>query len=270
MSRPRAFRLLAGEALRDALRSRVGLGVLLLALLLAMGADRCAGAGAGRFSWNGRVLAPEAAGAVLGPLLYVTLALALVAAAGLVASDALARPLEEGSAALWLARPVGRSTYALARLCGALLLAVGAAAPVLGFVTALLSTRFGLAWQPGAAGFAVFLADAVVVSAVAMLVSLFVPRLLALFGVFLWLQVVVFTNAMHVLGTIGGEGGARFVEGYGPPLGTALLFAVAPWVGLELDPHDLVAAALRLAVWGAGSLVLLLLAFRQHELRSGP
>jgi len=266
MKRRRVFLLLARESLRDALRSRIGLGVLLLGAVLLLGIGRCTGAPFEGLNINGRELPASVAGSVLGPFVFLTVAFVLVAAAALVASDALARPLDDGSATLWLARPVGRATYALARLAGALVLVAGVALPVLGFATGMLALRFGLSWQVGLVGYATFLVDAIVVAAVAMLLSLHLPRMLALFGVFLWLQYLVFSNGMHVLGAIT-QGGGRLLEGYGPPLGTALLFAVAPWAGLDPPAADRALAAGRLLVWCAGAIALLVLSFRRRELR---
>lgn len=265
MSRVRAFALLTGEALRDALRSRVGLGVLVLAVLLVLGVDRCASAPADTIRFNGRELPAAVVGTVFGPLTFLVLCFVLIGAAGLIASDALARPLEDGSASLWLARPVGRATYALSRLAGGFLLVSVAAIGVLGFATAVLARRYGLDWQVGVVGYLTFVADAFVVSVIAMWLSLHLPRMLTLFGVFLWVQYVAFSNAMHVAGSLS-QGSERLLEGGGPPLGTALLFAVGPWAGLELSPEQRAAAAARLALWGAAATALLLFSFRRREL----
>lgn len=266
MSRLRVFALLTGEALRDALRSRIGLGVLILALLLVLGVDRCAGAPSETITFNGRELPASFVGTVFGPLTFLVLSFVLIAAAGMIASDALARPLEDGSASLWLARPVGRTSYALARLAGGLLLVSAVAIGVLGFATAVLARRYGLDWQVAVGGYFTFVADAFVVSAIAMWLSLHLPRMLTLFGVFLWLQYVAFSNTMHVAGTLS-QGSGSLLEGWGPPLGTALLFAVGPWAGLELSPQQRALAAARLAIWGAAAVALLLVSFRRRELR---
>lgn len=266
MRRVRVFALLATDALRDALRSRVGIGVLLLGVLLVLGVDRCTGVPADTITWNGRELPASVVGTIFGPLLFLVLSFVLVAAAALIASDALARPVDDGSASLWLARPIGRGTYALSRLTGGLVLMALVAVGVLGLATALLAARYGLDWRVGVAGYVTFVADAFVVSAVAMLLSLHLPRMLTLFGVFLWLQYVAITNGMHVVGALS-EGGGRMLEGWGPPLGTALLFAVGPWAGLHLPPEQRAFAAVRLALWGAAALTLLVISFRRRELR---
>jgi hypothetical protein len=266
VSRLRVFLLLTADALRDALRSRVGVGVLLVAVVLVLGVDRCTGAPSEGITFNGRELPASVVGTIFGPLCFLVVSFVLVAAAALVASDALARPVDDGSASLWLARPVGRATYALSRLTGGLVLVAVIALGVLGIATALLASRYGLDWRVGVAGYVTFVVDAFVVSAVAMLLSLHLPRMLTLFGVFLWLQYVGFTNGMHVVGALS-EGGGRMVEGWGPPLGTALLFAVAPWAGLDLPPEQRALVAARLALWAAAAAVLLVLSFRRRDLR---
>jgi len=265
VSRLRAFRLLAAEAVRDSLRSRAGLALGVAAVLCLLFVDRCSGVGA-VIQHGGRTLDPAALSQVLGPVLYGLVALFLVAAAGLVACDVLARPIEDGTVSLWLARPVGRVTYALARLAGAVTLSGVAGVVVLAVATALLARRYELDFGPGLVGAAVFLADAVVVSAVAMAASLFLPRLLTLFLVVTWVQLALFTNLAHMVGAMfGGWLGA--LERWGPPLGTALLFALSPWVGLEADREQALAVFARLGVWAAGAVALVALAFRRLELR---
>lgn len=266
MSRKRAFALLSHEALRDAVRSRVGAGVLLLALLLIFGVDHCTGTPPGTLTWNGRELPASVVGKIIGPATFLGLCFVLVASAALLASDALARPIDDGSASLWLARPVGRATYALSRLAGALLLVALVAIAVLGLATALLAQRYGLDWRVGIAGGATFLADACVVSALAMALSLYLPRLLTVFGVFLWLQYVAIADGAQMIGALSQNGG-RLLEGWGPPLGTALLLAVAPWAGVHPPADQRALVAVRLALWGTAAVAFLLLSFRRRELR---
>lgn len=261
-SRMRSFRLLATEALRDALRSRVALWAGLAGFLGLMLAERCT-QGGGTLVLTGEPLDPALAARVFGPLLFALLALLGVTVAGLVAADALARPLAEGTVSGWLARPVSRSLYALARLGGVVALSVGAGALVLGGALLFLHQRQGLAPGPGLAGIGVFALDALVVSALAMAASLYLPRVITSFAVLLSVQLVAVVDAAQLLG-VGFSGWMGALERHGPPLG--LVHALAPWLALDLDPALVRAPLVRLAAWAAAGVALLLLAFRRIEL----
>lgn len=259
------FVALARESFHDALRDRVGLGVLALAVLLALGVDRCTGFGAG-IQLNGRTIDPHLLARVIGPISFVTTGLVLVASAGLLACDALARPLGDGSAWSVLCRPIGRLPWALARLAGSLALAASAGVAVLLGATLLLASRHELSAVPGLVGSAVFVADALAVASLALAMSLVLPRLLAFFAVLLWVQIVVVTNVAHMMGALfGGWLGA--LERFGPPIGTALLFAVAPWVGVRPATPELLACALRLLAWTAAGLLATAFLLRRVEPR---
>lgn len=255
--------LLAREALRDAFRERIGLGVIVLAFALALLVDRCSGVHAG-FMVNGRMLDSALLARAIGPILFVSTSLLLSAGTGLVACDLLARPLEQGVATLWLARPVRREIYALSRLAGALGLGLAASLLVLGGATALLSTRHGLSPLPGLVGIAAHALAAAIVAAIAMTSSLVLPRLLAFFAVLAWMQLVALAAVFHMLG-IGSGSWLGAVERRGPPIGTALLYAVGPWVGLDPAPSDVLAVALRLLLWLAAAVALLVWGVRRIE-----
>jgi hypothetical protein len=162
---------------------------------------------------------------------------------------------------------VSRGSYALSRLAGALGLAIGAGAVVLLVVTVLLHLRLGLAVSPAMTGLAIFAADAWVVAAVAMTLGLVLPRVVALAAVTLFTQLVVVANGLHsVTESTGGFLGA--LERFGPPLGTALLYALAPWFGSEASFGQWTDAVVRLLFWGAGSSAILVVLFRRMDLSS--
>jgi len=263
--RARAFRLLAAEAFQDALRSRLGLAVAACALLALFFVDRCTSL-EGSFMLNGEAIDPRAPLRAMGPFLFGCVSLFLVAASGLIASDGLARPVADDSIALWLARPVSRTVYALARLSGTLALAIAAGAGALAVAAFLLHARHGFTLAPALFAGLVYVASASIVSALAMTLSLYLPRVVTLFAVVLWIQLIVVANAAHVLGAVFG-GWFAALERWGPPLGTALLYAVSGWVSLRLDAQDVVSVMLRLAVWIVLSAALLVLSVRRMELR---
>jgi hypothetical protein len=261
----RAFRLLAVDALRDALRSRLGLAVAGCALLALFLVDRCTSL-EGSFVLNGEALDPATTLRAFGPILFGWVSLFLLAASGLVASDGLARPVADGSIVLWLARPVSRTVYALARLSGTLALAVSAGGGALAAAALLLHARHGFALAPAVFAGLVYAASTVVVSALAMALSLYVPRVVTLFAVILWIQLIVVGNAAHLLGASFG-GWFAALERWGPPLGTALFYAMSGWVSLRPDPHEVALVMLRLGIWIGLSAALLVLSVRRLELR---
>lgn len=265
MSNARSLGLLAADALRDGVRSRVGLFALVVALGVGAFADRCTTFEAGTLVLNGREFDVHEGARLAGPFVFGSCALLLVLVAGFVACDALARPLSEGTANLWLSRPVGRSAYALSRLAGALGLSLAAGIAVLLVITLLLHLRLGLDPWPALAGVAVFAVDAWVVAAVAMTLALYLPRVAALGAVVLSLQMVVFTNGLHTVTTVDG-GLLAAIERYGPPLGTALVYALAPWFSEGASISDWIDVWIRLLLWAAGSTALLAVLFRRLDL----
>ncbi len=267
MTPARAFVALSADAVRDGLRNRVGLFAIVFALCVGLFADRCTGFDSTSIVLSGKELDVREGARLVGPLVFGICALLLALIAGFVGSDALARPLTEGTAPLWLARPVGRASYALARLAGALVLGAGAGAGVLAVVAALLHVRLGLDPGPAAVGVAVFALDAWILTALAMTLALLLPRVVALAAVVLILEVVVFTNGLYQVATVGGDLlGA--IERWGPPFGTALLYAVAPWFSSGASAAAWTDVGLRLVAWAMGSTALLAFLFRRMDVPS--
>lgn len=267
MNRWRSFALLTADAVRDGLRNRVGLFALVFALLVGLLADRCTGLGFGSLVLNGREFDLRDGARLAGPLIYATSALLLVLIAAFLASDGLARPLSEGTAAIWLARPVGRGSYALSRLAGSLGITLAAGWGVLLVVTALLHLRFGLSLGPGVTGLLIFAADAWVVGAAAMTLALLLPRVVALGAVLLLTQLLVLSNVLATAGSTSG-GLLESFERWGPPLGTALVYALSPWFSASVSTAEWIDVCVRLLAWAAGTSALLVLLFRRLELSS--
>jgi len=266
----RAFAVLAVEAARDALRRRFALALAIL-LALSLGCvHTCTGIG-GDVSFNEQPLDAALLAGLLAPILFSLQALAVLAVAGVLASDHLARPLAEGSAALWLARPVSRGVWAGARLAGALAVALAAGALLLAGTAALLSTRHGVALGPAAVAALATALGAVVVAALAAAASLAVGRTAVLLAIAIGVPLQVFANAAGLLLALvqpeaSLPGLLAALDRYGPPLGTAVFAATAAW-----NPHIEVAGALapafgRLALWAGGAVGLLLLAVRRTEI----
>ncbi len=273
MSALRAFRIFAVEAFRDGLRRRLAFAVALVLVIGLAGAQTCTQFGTGSFDVNGEAIDANVIGAFLAPILFGFQAWAVLAIAGVLAADHLARPLAEGSAVLWLARPVSRHTWALARLAGALGVALLCGTVLLGGTGAMLVLRQGVAIEPALLAAAATALGAVVVATFAMATSLAVGRSAVTLIVLLALAFVAFSNGTglanelaHPEVEIGGLVGA--IDRYGPPLFTAIAGAVAQW-NPHLDPGDTFAQSMiRLALWAAGGIALLLAAFRSREIES--
>lgn len=261
----RTLWLFAREAFADALRRRL---VLMLALMTGstlLFLQRCTAAFTGNVEVNGRQVALEQLGPAVGVPLFAILALGTAVLGAILAGEELERPVGTGEASLWLARPVSRDAYALGRLVGALGLALGSGLAALAAAAVLLHQRQGLELLPAVRGAGVCALGTVAASALAMALSVWIPRLAATFGVGLLFaasaSMDVFSLAGHAL-----EGTAGLLQHYGPPLLAAEVYAVAGWnPTLELHGSPPAAVA-RLAVWAVAGLALLLAGFRRLEL----
>lgn len=267
-----AFRVLAAEAFRDGLRRRLAFVVAVTLLLGLAGAQSCTNLGGG-LSFNGEALPPHVVGGFVAPFLFAAQALTVLSIAGLLASDLLARPLAEGSAVLWMARPVSRGGWACARLAGALGVTFAAGALLLGGTGAMLVLRQGVSIGPALMAAAATALGSVVVAALAMAASLVLGRsAVALIVVIALFFVVAANTAGFAIELFGSEMPLGPILGpidrFGPPLFRTVLAAVVAW-----NPHVAVhgvfaAAMLHLAVWAAGSVALLVFAFRRREIES--
>jgi ABC-type transport system involved in multi-copper enzyme maturation permease subunit len=267
----RAFAVLAGEAFRDGLRRRLALAVAVILVLGLASAQSCTQIGGGELAIDGRAVDPQVVGGFLAPLLFSLQALSVLAIAGLVAADHLARPLAEGSAPLWLARPVSRRVFAAARLAGALAVALAAGALLLGGTGALLLARQHVALAPALAAAAATALGGVAVASLAMAASLVVGRAAVVLLVLLGLAFVTAANGVGLVSElvhpeveIGGVVGA--VDRYGPPLFRSIAAAVAAW-NPHVDAGDVYPQAMaRLALWSVAGVALLLALFQRREI----
>jgi hypothetical protein len=202
-----------------------------------------------------------------GMVIFSVLALWVMVLAGVLATDHLTETLEDGSACLVLARPVGRSTFALARLAGVLGITAVTGAVLLGVATLLMHARHGV--PLGAvlwAGLACAL-GAVTVAALAMTASLFLPRIASVLMVLVTVGIVAGVNAVGLSGAALG-GAAWCVDRFGPPLGAAVVAGLAPWIeptALSAEPLTL---AIRSLAWAVASVSLLVVVFRRTDIPS--
>jgi ABC-type transport system involved in multi-copper enzyme maturation permease subunit len=268
-----AFLLLWREALLDALRRKLVAAVAAACLLSLLVLDNCAGC-VPVAQVNGARVAAANLVPILGIVLIIVVGLWVVTLAGLLASDHLAQSLEDGHAAASLARPVRREEFAFARLAGALSVAFAALALLLGATSFWLATRSGLPSLPAllaAAGCAV---ACVTVAAFAMTASLALPRIaiwLLVFGVVFMTTLAASTAFWPPPGDPSRVGTARALlsalDRFGPPIASAMLRALAPWVPGTPLPADFAAVFARGLLWAALGLGSLAAAFRRVELK---
>ncbi len=269
----RAFLTLTAEACRDGLRRRFAF-VAGAVLLLGLGAtESCTTLEIGAVSVNDRTLDPQTVAGFLAPFLFAVQALLVVVMAGVLASDHLARPLEEGSALLWLARPVDRAIFAAARLGGALGVALGAGLILLAGTAGMLVVRQGLAIGPALLAMLGTALSCVVVAALAMAASLRLGRTAVLLLVVVGVPLIAAANSWALASMlidpqaeVGGISGVLLR--FGPPLGFGIFGPVSVWNPYVQEAHA-GPALLRLGLWAFGAFGLIWLCFRRMELGAG-
>jgi ABC-type transport system involved in multi-copper enzyme maturation permease subunit len=260
----RAWRALATEAIADATRRRIVPVIAVLALFSLLFVESCTSCSPTLTRDGESVELPQVAG-FGGLLISVVLGLWTMVLAGVLASDHLAEPLEDGSADLALARPVSRGAFALSRLLGALALACATGALLLFGSAVLLYARQGLAPGPVFAAFLACMAGAATMSGLAMTASLVLPRSVTALAVFGFVWVVAGINAVAQFGTQL-TGFAGLVDRFGPPLATAMIVALGSWIEPTATRGEPLELALRSLVWAGAGALLLLGAFRRIEL----
>lgn len=262
-----AFLLLWREALLDALRRKLVAAIAAASLLSLLMLNQCAGC-APVPTVNGVAQDPGNTAAFVGIALMIVVGLWVVTLAGLLASDHLAQTLEDGHATTALARPVRRHEFALARLAGALSVGLGAGLLLLGATSFWLTTRNGLPAEPAALAVLACFLSCITVAAFAMAASLALPRLA------IWLLVLGLVFITSLASGVSLLAPAESVptllsaiDRFGPPIASAMLRALAPWVPGASLPADFAAVFARSLVWAVLGLASLAAAFRKIELR---
>jgi ABC-type transport system involved in multi-copper enzyme maturation permease subunit len=266
----RAFAVLAVEAALELPRRRLALGIALVVGIAVASANTCTNFSAAGTRFNDQPLDPAVVSGFVAPILFSYQALVVLLVTALLAADHLARPLAEETAVPWLARPVSRAAYAGARLAGALAVAVALGILLLGATTVLLAVRHGVAPGPAVVGAVATGLSAVVVAALAMALSLWMGRTPLTLLISLAVPLQFFANGMGlVLALVHPElsppGPLAALDRFGPPIGTAVLAAVASW-NPHVEAAELIVPVFgQLALWAAGAVALLIVAFRRVE-----
>ena len=256
--------LLAGEGLRDAARRRVApavAGLCLLTLAMVNSCTQCSP----MVETSGGQLETLAVFGWAGVVTVGLLALWCAVLAGLVAADHLSSTLEDGSALLVLSRPVSRRAFALARLAGSLAISLAAAVFLLGGAGLLLALRGELPLLPAFLAIAVTAVNCIAVAALAMLSSLYLPRIATFLFVIGGVSAVALANLLSASGV---ELGAVFglLDEMGPPILSALVWALSGWSGQVADGGAALGILVRMAIWTGGSVSSLLFLFDRREL----
>ena len=260
----RVFRVLTFESLLDGVRRRIVPVIVAISLLSLLAIDSCTSCASSPLTVNGQPVDATAIAGWSGALMFTALALWTMVLAGALASDHLAQTLVDGSATLTLARPVGRGAYALARLTGCLTIALVTGAVLLSATALLMHARAGVPLGPAAWGLVVCAVGAICVGAFATAASLFLPQIAT---TLLVLVAVGWIALVNLLAQFGAElpGVHSAIDRFGPPLGSALVVVLAPWIQSDSVTGDPAALILRLAVWAGAGLALLVLTFRRIE-----
>ena len=256
--------LLSVEAVRDALRRRVVLVVVVICLLCLAMLNSCTSCDAdiqvtGDISRSLDVLGWAGFG------VFCVLSLWIITLAGLLAADHLTQSLSDGSALLVLSRPVGRETFALARLAGSLVVSLGAGLVLLGGATFLLSARSGLDVEPALFATLACVTSSLCVAACAMTASLYLPRVAIFLLVFVGVAVVSVLNLVSISG-VELHGLYHVVDRFGPPFASSIALSLAPWSGREPEGLSALQVGLRLLLWAVAGLAVLAFCFRRREI----
>ena len=260
----RPLKLLAVEGLRDAARRRVVPAVAGLCLLTIGMVNSCTQCSSLVQTDSGQ-LETLAVFGWAGVVTLGVLALWCAILAGLVASDHLSSTLEDGSALLVLSRPLSRRTFALARLLGSLTISFAAAFFLLGGTGILLAVRGDLSLLPAGLAIAGAMVNCISVAALAMVSSLYLPRMATFLMVMGGVASVAMANLMSAsgmpLGTFFG-----ILDEIGPPLLSTIVLALSGWSGQAYEGATVLNVLARMVVWTVGSVSTLLFLFDHREL----
>ena len=263
-----AMPTLVGEAIRDAFRRRIVAAIVVLSLLSLFMVDGCTSCtAAGEIEVNGEARSLSDFGGATGALLFGVLGLWIVLLAGILCADHLAQSLDDGQAHLTLSRPVSRNQFVMARLAGALAVALCAAFFLLGGAGLLLSYRSGLSLAPALLSALACVLAAFTTGSLAMLASLWLPRMAATIAVLAGLALVTLANTVALFRGPESQDTLAWIDRVAPPLASSLWLPLGAWlppqVPLQAEPLEI---AVRAIVWAIAAFAALLLGFRRTEL----
>ncbi|MCH2185198.1 hypothetical protein MK280_04935 [Myxococcota bacterium] len=258
------FRLLTKESLRDAARRRIVPAVIGLCLLTLASINSCTTCNA-EITTNGVDASTLDIFGWVGVSVLGVLALWSITLAGLLASDHLSSSLEDGSGLLVLTRPVKRRVFVLSRLSGTLCVSGTATLVIMGGASLMLFVRGDLPFGPALVALAVTWINCVSIAALAMLLSLLIPRIATFLCV---VGFVGWTSMANLISMSGGGLGfvSLVLNNFGPPLLTGVIVPLANWSGQPISGVSNLDLAFRLGLWAFASVSSLIFVFQQQEL----
>ena len=100
-----------------------------------------------------------------------------------------------------------------------------------------------------------------------MTASLFLSRLATALAMLMAVGIVSGVNAMGLFGVeLGGVSWG--IDRFGPPLASAIVRALAPWIAPARVPADAFELAVRSVAWAVASVSLLVVVFRRRDIPS--
>ena len=254
------------DALRDALGRRIVPVLVVICVLSIMALDSCTSCAPAQIEVNGVPQTLEGLPGGMSLLTLVVLGLWVIVLAGILSADHLRNTLEEGYASLALSRPVSRTSYAFARLAGALGVALGVGALLLVAASYLVAVRAGLPLTPVLGSSLACILGAVTVGALSMTLSLHLPRLPSVLLVFAAVGVIALANLLGATRVDPG-GWLSAIDQWGPPLAAGLAAPLQDWLPADYTRLDSGPLFLRLLFWSAIALFQLGFEFRRLEIR---
>ena len=258
------FFLLVLESLQDAARRRIVPAILVLCFLTLVSINSCTTCNA-EITTNNLQAPPVDIFGWVGVSVLGVLAVWSLILAGMLASDHLSASLEDGSGLLILTRPVSRKQFALARLFGTLLITWSAVIVMMGGASFMLSLRGDLSLWPALIALAATLVNCVSIAALAMFISLFLPRIVTFLCVVGFVGWTAIANLMSASGMTLGLW-SDVLDRFGPPILSSVIIPLAAWSGQAIESVSVTEIVFRLGLWLFASLSSLLFFFAQQEL----
>jgi hypothetical protein len=106
---------------------------------------------------------------------------------------------------------------------------------------------------------------ATITASLAMSASLYLPRIATVMVVLIGVGMIATVNAIGSFRVeLGGVAGA--IDRFGPPLGSAVVTALSPWIAPAEVAVDPLAVSIRAVAWAVAGVALLVVVFRKQDI----
>ena len=259
--------MLTRESFADAMRRRIVPVVIVVSMFSLMLIDSCTGC-APTLNVQGQETEIPSVSGWLGMAMFLVLGLWSMVLGGILAADHLISTLEDGSAHLVLARPIGRGTFAMTRIIGVLGITYITGSVLLLGESTMMSMRQDLDLAPAFAATLLWAMGAFIVACFSMTVSLWLPRIAVSMLVMVSVAGIGAVNIAKTAWPDLEGAGVAVIHSAGPPLASAMIAALAPWFGPIDGLISPTTAALRLGLWAVISAAALIVSFQRIELKA--